>query len=60
MESEADIPILEGAQGLENETLKKASEARNKEVKKFYDNAEDKKIAAEKTIIRRHEKTRGG
>ena len=46
--SETEISILEGAQDSENETQKKIREARNKEVSRVYENAEDKQIMKEK------------
>ena len=58
-QSEIKIPILEGAQDSETETQRKAREARNKEVMKVYEKAEDKRIDEEKKI-RKHEKIRGG
>ena len=41
VELEAEIPILEGAQDSETETQRKARKARNKEIMKVYENAED-------------------
>ena len=51
VESEIEIPTSEGAQDSETETQRKAREARNKELMKIYDNAEDKRIADEKRKI---------
>ena len=47
-ESETDILTLEGAQDSKNETPRTARQARNREVVKVYENAEDKRIAEEK------------
>ena len=46
--SEAEISILDGFQDSENETQRKIREARNKEVSRVYENAEDKQIMEEK------------
>ena len=57
VKSETDIPILEGAQNSETEIQRKAREVRSKEVMKFYENAEDKRIAEKRKLggIRRLE-----
>ena len=47
-QSETKIPILEGAQDSKTETQRKDREARNKEVLKIYEKAEDKRIDEEK------------
>ena len=48
LEQETAIPILEDVQDSENETQRKATEARNKETMQVYEHSEDKRIAEEK------------
>ena len=52
LELETTIPMLEDAQGSENETQRKPREARNKEVLRVNENAEDKKILEKKRKFR--------
>ena len=48
LELETEVLILEGTQDSENETQRKAKEARNKEPMRVYENAEDKRIMEQK------------
>ena len=48
VEGETTLLILEGAQGSKTDQKRKAREARNKEVMRVYEHAEEKKLAEEK------------
>ena len=51
LEQETKIPILVEAQDSENEPQRKTREARNKEIMRVYEHAEDKRLAEEKRKI---------